>query len=45
MSTVRPMHMQYIEPSKQKADLIVPEGLNEVAVDLVISRLKRSRTS
>jgi len=39
--TVRPMHLQYVQPSKKNADIIVPQGLNSVALDLVISKLKR----
>lgn len=40
-ATVRPMHEQFVEPSKQFADLLVPEGgYNRPAVDLVISRVK-----
>ena len=38
--TVRPMHLQFVEPSKRKADIIVPVGLNSVALDLVVSKLK-----
>jgi uridine kinase len=38
--TVRPMHLQFVEPSKQWADLIIPEGgNNRVALDMVIGRL------
>lgn len=41
-STVRPMHLQYVEPSKMWADLIIPEGgHNVVALDLVIGKLLR----
>lgn len=40
IGTVRPMHLQYVEPSKRNADLIVPVGLNSVALDLVVSKLK-----
>lgn len=40
-ATVRPMHLQFVEPSKRWADLIIPEGgNNDVAVDLVLHRLK-----
>jgi len=40
-ATVRPMHLEFVEPSKRHADLIVPEGgYNRVAVDLVVSRLR-----
>lgn len=40
ITTVRPMHLQYVEPSKRNADLIVPVGLNSVALDLVVSKLR-----
>jgi uridine kinase len=40
-NTVRPMHLEFVEPSKRHADLIVPEGgYNRVAVDLVVARLR-----
>jgi uridine kinase len=40
-STVRPMHLQFVEPSKRWADLIVPEGGdNHVAVDLILGKLR-----
>lgn len=40
-ATVRPMHMQFVEPSKRFADLVVPEGgYNRVTVDLVVNRLQ-----
>jgi uridine kinase len=42
LSTVRPMHMEYVEPSKRNAHIIVPVGLNEVALELMVSRLKAS---
>lgn len=39
--TVRPMHLQFVEPSKRWADLIIPEGgNNQVALDLVCARLQ-----
>lgn len=39
-STVRPMHEEFVEPSKRFADVIIPEGgLNTVAMDLVIARI------
>ena len=38
--SVRPMHMKFVEPSKQWSDLIVPEGGNsDVALDLIVSKL------
>lgn len=40
-ATVRPMHLEFVEPSKRYADLIVPEGgYNRVAVDVVVSRVR-----
>jgi len=40
LSTVRPMHLEFVEPSKRWADVIIPEGgYNTVALDLVISRI------
>lgn len=40
--TVRPMHLEFVEPSKRWADVIIPEGgHNTVALDLVISRIER----
>jgi uridine kinase len=40
-STVRPMHLQFVEPSKRWADLIIPEGGdNHVAVDLILGKLR-----
>lgn len=41
MNTVRPMHEQFIEPSKKYAHIIIPEGgSNSVAVDLLITKIK-----
>lgn len=40
LSTVRPMHLEFVEPSKRYADVIIPEGgYNEVAIDMVIARI------
>eukprot|EP00606_Chrysophyceae_sp_TOSAG23-5_P000873 GSChrysophyteH2.ASY1.ANO1.1634.1 assembled CDS len=39
LRTVRPMHVKYVEPSMKNADIIVPEGMNNVALDLVVHRL------
>ena len=39
--TVRPMHLQFVEPSKRWADLIIPEGgNNKVALDLIVSHVR-----
>ena len=41
MTTVRPMHEEFVEPSKRYADLIIPEGgENQVALDAIISRVQ-----
>ncbi|WP_026689128.1 uridine kinase [Alteribacter aurantiacus] len=40
-SVVRPMHLQFIEPTKRYADVIVPEGgQNRVAIDLMVTKIK-----
>jgi len=39
--SVRPMHLQFVEPSKRWADLIIPEGgNNRVALDLILAKLR-----
>ncbi len=35
LSTVKPMHEQFVEPTKRRADLILPEGANSVAISLL----------
>lgn len=40
LETVRPMHMQFVEPSRRYADIIIPEGHNPVSTDLVVTMLK-----
>lgn len=41
LSTVRPSHLQFVEPSKRYADLIIPEGgENEVAIDILYQKIK-----
>ncbi len=41
LSTVRPMHLEFVEPSKRYAHLIIPEGgFNRVAVDMLVARVK-----
>ncbi len=41
LTAVRPMHLEFVEPSKRYADVIIPEGgLNEVAMEMVIARLE-----
>jgi uridine kinase len=41
MKTVRPMHLEFVEPSKRYADVIIPEGgFNEVAIEMVAARIR-----
>ena len=41
LTTVRPMHLEFVEPSKRYANVIIPEGgKNEVAMDMVIARIE-----
>ena len=41
LATVRPMHQAFVEPTKQFADLIIPEGgMNQVAISMVVATLK-----
>jgi|SRR5262245_11069593 len=41
LGSVRPMHLEFVEPSKRYADLIVPEGAqNEVALEAVLARAR-----
>ncbi|RDI72861.1 uridine kinase [Halopelagius longus] len=40
LSTVKPMHEQFIEPSKKHADLIIPEGANSVAVNILEEKVQ-----
>ena len=41
LESVRPMHLEFVEPSKRYADLIVPEGAeNEVALEAVVARVR-----
>ncbi len=41
LTTVRPMHLEFVEPSKRYADVIIPEGgYNEVAIEMVAARIR-----
>jgi uridine kinase len=41
LNTVRPMHLEFVEPSKRYADVIIPEGgFNTVALDMVVARIE-----
>ena len=42
LTTVKPMHEQFVEPSKRSANLIVPEGgKNLIALEMIINRIQR----
>jgi uridine kinase len=42
--TVRPMHEEFVEPSKRFADVIIPEGgENEIAIDMIAARIRTLR--
>ncbi|MGD0337928.1 MAG: uridine kinase [Bacteroidota bacterium] len=44
VSTVKPMHCEFVEPSKRWADIIVPRGgENEVAIDMIITKIRSLR--
>jgi uridine kinase len=41
MNTVKPMHLEFVEPSKHWADIIIPRGAeNTVALDMVVTKIK-----
>ena len=41
LNTVKPMHEQFVEPSKRNADIIIPEGgHNQVALEMVVERVR-----
>lgn len=40
MSTVRPAHLQFVEPTKRYADIVIPEGgYNKVAIDIIVAKI------
>lgn len=42
LSSVRPMHLEFVEPSKRWADIIIPEGgENRVALEMVVARVEQ----
>jgi uridine kinase len=42
LATVRPMHLQFVEPSKRYADVIVPRGgHNDVAIEMIVAKIQR----
>jgi uridine kinase len=41
LTTVRPMHLEFVEPSKRHADIIVPKGgENQIAMEMIVSRIQ-----
>ena len=41
LTTVRPMHLQFVEPTRRYADIILPEGgLKEAGIDLIIGKIR-----
>ncbi len=43
LKTVRPMHLDFVEPSKRYADLIIPEGgYNRVAIEMLVARVRQT---
>jgi uridine kinase len=41
LNTVRPMHIQFVEPTKQFADIIIPRGgKNKIAMDIIIAKIR-----
>lgn len=41
LNTVRPMHLEFVEPTKRYADIIIPRGgLNQIAIDMVVARIE-----
>ena len=41
LKSVRPMHLEFVEPSKRYADIIIPKGgYNDVAVDMLITKIE-----
>jgi len=41
LTTVRPAHLQFVEPNKKYADIIIPEGgYNQVAIDIMVAKIK-----
>ena len=41
LATVRPMHLEFVEPSKRYADVIIPEGgYNTIAIDMITDRVR-----
>lgn len=42
LSTVQPMHLQFVEPSKRYADIIVPRGgHNQIAIEMIVAKIRQ----
>jgi len=42
LTTVQPMHLQFVEPSKRYADVIVPRGgHNPIAIEMIVAKIQR----
>ena len=42
LSTVHPMHQQFVEPSKRYADIIVPRGgHNSIAIEMIVAKIRQ----
>lgn len=41
MTTVKPMHYLYVEPTRSKADIMINSGKNDVAFDLFVSKIEQ----
>ena len=40
LESVRPMHRQFVEPSKRNAHIIIPHGANKAALEMIVARVK-----
>ena len=40
LTTVKPMHYLYVEPTRSKADIVINSGKNDIAFDLFVSKIK-----
>ena len=40
LTTVKPMHYMFVEPSRAKADFVINGGMNPVALDLVVTKIR-----
>ena len=46
LATVKPMHVQFVEPTKSKADLIIPQGgHNHIAISMIIDGVKKKMSA